>query len=59
MKLKLVYRIWTDVFELILDPDVPILFYGEMCGFTDIDGFTHTIPTKDLTGISVIQEGYS
>ncbi len=54
MKLKIVYRIGTDVFELILDPDVPILFYGEMCGFTDVDGFIHTIPTKDLTGISLI-----
>lgn len=59
MKLKLVYKIGTNVFELILDPEVPILFYGEMCGFTDIDGFVHTVPTKDLTGISVVQEGSS
>ena len=59
MKLKIVYRIETDVIELMVDPEVPVVFYREFCCFTDIDGFIHTVPTKDLTGISVVQEGSS
>lgn len=55
MKLK----IYLHTGEYILDPDVPILFYGEMCCFTDIDGNVHTVSTNNLTGISVIQEGSS
>lgn len=54
MKLKIVYRIGTDIFELILDPDTPVVFYREFCCFTDIDGFIHTVRTEHLTGISVV-----
>ena len=50
MKLKIYLRSG----EYILDPDVPVLFLGEFCCFTDIEGKTHSVLTKELTGISVI-----
>ena len=55
MRLKLIYRIGTDIIEVILDPDVPVVFYENFCGFTGIDGKVYSIPTKDLTGLSVIK----